>query len=114
MPHTGVIHHLHVGRSSLDPLPGSDKDGAQSKGGNDRPRQLATSRRGRHQLGSVCSLRYKSGSQYRDFGNEARGRGDPEDSLSQRLIHLREMKGATMSIEGRTHSKGATKTFDAP
>jgi hypothetical protein len=83
-----MIHHLHVRLSRLDSLPRRRQNDYQGYRWNHRPRDLSARRRGWHQLRFIAASRRESGPQYRDFRDYARNRCDPEDYLSQRLIHL--------------------------
>jgi len=94
-----MIHHLHVTLAGFDSLPRRYQHGTERQRRHDRPGELATSRRCWNQLRFVRAPRDKGGSEYRDFGNRARNHGDPENCLSQRLIHRQEVSCAEMRAE---------------
>jgi hypothetical protein len=82
-----MIHH-HVRFARFDFLPGCDKQHRERDHRNDGPHNLAAARCRRDQRRFFDFSRCIRGSQYRDLGDDAREHGDPENSLSQWLIHL--------------------------
>jgi hypothetical protein len=86
--HAPVIHHPFIDLARFDSLPRRCQEYDKSQCGNDRPRELAAGRSRGHQIRFVRASRSESGSQYRELGDYACDGSDPEDCLSQRLIHL--------------------------
>jgi hypothetical protein len=94
-----MIHHPQVALAGFDSLPSRNQHGTKRERRYYSPHNLATSWRCRNQLRFVRAPRDKCGSQYRNLGNRARDYGDPENHLSQWLIHRREVSCAKMRAE---------------